>query len=301
MYNGIGLNTPRGSGTNGYVVRNLSFVRPPPTDRRRDEPLDLKAPVPGPRQPNKDILQHDRKRAVELKCMELRITLEDDGVDEDEIENQVSRLREKLADQIDEIQPRDAKKLQDYETHQRSEAKERENQKMRNALRVSSTYVEGQAFDRELQEQRRLERLAQREEQEARRLENERKRRRRDRSEDKRHSTSRRTRRRSRSPYSSEEEEEERYRRRERRSRRRSPSPSSSERSASSDSRSSRSSSSVSSRGRDRRSYRSRGRRSPSRSVSVSSRSARGSRGRSRGRSRSRSRSVSSSRSSRSD
>ena len=27
MYNGIGLTTQRGSGTNGYVQRNLSFVR----------------------------------------------------------------------------------------------------------------------------------------------------------------------------------------------------------------------------------------------------------------------------------
>ena len=27
MYNGIGLTTQRGSGTNGYVQRNLSFVQ----------------------------------------------------------------------------------------------------------------------------------------------------------------------------------------------------------------------------------------------------------------------------------
>lgn len=27
MYNGIGLQTPRGSGTSGYVQRNLSFVK----------------------------------------------------------------------------------------------------------------------------------------------------------------------------------------------------------------------------------------------------------------------------------
>ena len=27
MYNGIGLTTARGSGTNGYVQRNLSLVR----------------------------------------------------------------------------------------------------------------------------------------------------------------------------------------------------------------------------------------------------------------------------------
>ena len=28
MYNGIGLKTARGSGTNGFVQRNLSYIRP---------------------------------------------------------------------------------------------------------------------------------------------------------------------------------------------------------------------------------------------------------------------------------
>lgn len=34
MYGGVGLQTARGSGTNGYVTRNLGFVRP---ERARDE------------------------------------------------------------------------------------------------------------------------------------------------------------------------------------------------------------------------------------------------------------------------
>jgi hypothetical protein len=28
MYNGIGLTTPRGSGTSGFVSKNLAFVKP---------------------------------------------------------------------------------------------------------------------------------------------------------------------------------------------------------------------------------------------------------------------------------
>ncbi len=28
MYGGVGLQTARGSGTNGYVTRNMAFVRP---------------------------------------------------------------------------------------------------------------------------------------------------------------------------------------------------------------------------------------------------------------------------------
>lgn len=40
---------------------------------------DSKGPTPSLKQPNKEILLHDRKRKVEIKCMELRIQLEDEG------------------------------------------------------------------------------------------------------------------------------------------------------------------------------------------------------------------------------
>lgn len=35
MYNGIGLQTPRGSGTSGYIQRNLS-AKPKPKQNRDD-------------------------------------------------------------------------------------------------------------------------------------------------------------------------------------------------------------------------------------------------------------------------
>lgn len=65
-------------GTNGYVVRNLSFVRPPPTDRDRHNTNDFKQ-GPNIKKANLAILEHDRKRKVEVKCMELTIKLEDEG------------------------------------------------------------------------------------------------------------------------------------------------------------------------------------------------------------------------------
>ncbi|KAL0095006.1 cwf21 domain-containing protein [Phycomyces blakesleeanus] len=137
MYNGIGLSTPRGSGTNGYVVRNLSFVRPPPTDRNdRLSSHDFKAPMPEIRQPNQEILLHDRKRKVEVQCMELQIELEDEGLSEDEIEEKVQELRTRLNKNIDKILPRDAKDLMEHETHQRTAAKEIENKKMMKALNI---------------------------------------------------------------------------------------------------------------------------------------------------------------------
>lgn len=78
MYNGIGLTSARGSGTNGYVTRNLGHVR-----RRRKQtgyrPPDLSAAPQAHRKPNKEILEHKRKRQVEVKCMELRVRMEEQG------------------------------------------------------------------------------------------------------------------------------------------------------------------------------------------------------------------------------
>jgi hypothetical protein len=108
-YNGIGLQTTRGryvpssvssstltghvltlilflySGTNGYVVRNLSHLRPrdgPPGGRPGEYGSSFGGPDDGPpihRQPDQGILDHEKKRKVEVKCLELRDELEDKG------------------------------------------------------------------------------------------------------------------------------------------------------------------------------------------------------------------------------
>ena len=95
MYNGIGLTTPRGrlvpdlfvalhrfshvlySGTNGYVVRNLSTLRSQHSAQDRASAWDV-AP-PKHREPDAEILEHDRKRKVEVQCFELQLKLEDEG------------------------------------------------------------------------------------------------------------------------------------------------------------------------------------------------------------------------------
>jgi len=77
MYNGIGLTTPRGSGTNGYVVRNLSTLRSYQSAQDRQTAWD--APPPKHREPDEAILEHERKRKVEVKCLELQLKLEEEG------------------------------------------------------------------------------------------------------------------------------------------------------------------------------------------------------------------------------
>ena len=75
MSSNVGLSTPRGSGTSGYVQRNLSHLRP-----RDPYPRDAEvAKQPHrPRQPDAKILAHDRAREIEVKVFDLRDQLEDD-------------------------------------------------------------------------------------------------------------------------------------------------------------------------------------------------------------------------------
>lgn len=80
MYNGIGLQTARGSGTNGHVQRNWALVRPREKERTYHTEEDLaKLDSAANRQPNKEILDHERKRKIELKCAEFSEILEDQG------------------------------------------------------------------------------------------------------------------------------------------------------------------------------------------------------------------------------
>lgn len=63
------------SGTNGYVVRNMSALRTRDTQNDRSNAWD--AAPPKYREPDKEILEHERKRKVEVKCLELQLELED--------------------------------------------------------------------------------------------------------------------------------------------------------------------------------------------------------------------------------
>lgn len=80
MYNGIGLETARGSATNGYVQRNLSTIR---TGKQRvdykteDEIRKFESEYE--RMPNQEILEHQRKRKIEVLCLEMEIKLSDEG------------------------------------------------------------------------------------------------------------------------------------------------------------------------------------------------------------------------------
>lgn len=154
MYNGIGLGTARGSGTNGYVQRNLSFIRKhkETVDYKTEEELN-KLDQQLNRKPNEDILEHHRKRQVELKCMEMQELMEEQGYNEEEVEKKVSMFRKMLMEkegvtekavEKDELGRPIAK-----ETHQLAEAANEKHAQLRAAFGLSEYYVAGSSFDPE--------------------------------------------------------------------------------------------------------------------------------------------------------
>ena len=148
MSSNVGLSTPRGSGTSGYVQRNLSLLKPrdtgygapyPPTDRDRA--------LPRQRQPDKEILDHDRKREIEVKVFDLRDKLDDEEVDEEEIEKQCDELRERLLKEGEEGKALGGgKNLKRHQVHELAEAKIQESEKLRKALGIKAGR-EGMAWE----------------------------------------------------------------------------------------------------------------------------------------------------------
>lgn len=84
MSSNVGLSTPRGSGTSGYVQRNSAFMKPRNTGYGAPYPpvagagaaLDAGKPF-RQRMPDRQILEHDRRREVEVRVMEERERLEE--------------------------------------------------------------------------------------------------------------------------------------------------------------------------------------------------------------------------------
>lgn len=140
------------SGTNGYIQRNLSTLRTHETAAERAAAWDV-AP-PKHREPDAAILEHERKRKVEVKCLELQLQLEDDGyvptlrlllttltnisfdrLEEAEIEAKVAALREELLADLASLET-SAKNLKASDTHAIAAAKKVEVDKMARALGI---------------------------------------------------------------------------------------------------------------------------------------------------------------------
>ena len=157
MYNGIGLTSVRGSGTNGHVTKNMAHVSRQRTARAKSIDAEKSAvnqtQLKDPHRHNTEILDHNRKRAVEVKCLQLREGLEEKGLPEDDIDSRVDALRSRLLAQLASASGGSSSSTsaggRAGETHEDAATKQAESAQLKAALGIKSDYVAGQAFDRE--------------------------------------------------------------------------------------------------------------------------------------------------------
>jgi serine/arginine repetitive matrix protein 2 len=163
MFGNVGLKTPRGSGTNGYVQKNQFVLRRKKKEFDYDA-LTSKPTDPPVRKPSDEVLLHKHRRQIELDLLEFRehIQREDPHISPEQVEDQVGRRRRQLLEELD----RRLKKESDSAILK--EQKEEEMEKMKQAFGIGDDFEEGQAFKR-FSDKGRKERLA-RYEQEQREL-----------------------------------------------------------------------------------------------------------------------------------
>uniref|UniRef100_A0A8D9EK96 Serine/arginine repetitive matrix protein 2 n=1 Tax=Cacopsylla melanoneura TaxID=428564 RepID=A0A8D9EK96_9HEMI len=151
MYNGIGLETARGSGTNGYVQRNWSLVRKTKDKTNLKTEKDLeRMDAMNNKQPNREILDHEKKRKIEIQCLELQELLEEQGFSEIEVDAKVMAYRLHLNKNVEKINEPPLDELGRVivrETHHIAEAQLEKNAKLRDAFGISEYFVEGSSLD----------------------------------------------------------------------------------------------------------------------------------------------------------
>lgn len=96
MYNGIGLPTARGSGTNGFVQRNLAHVKKTKINKRSivSQPETVK------KGPSFEVILHQKKREIEAKCLRLKKELEEEGWRSERIDDEVKHYRQRKLDEL---------------------------------------------------------------------------------------------------------------------------------------------------------------------------------------------------------
>jgi len=116
MSSNVGLSTPRGSGTSGYVQRNLSHLKPRDSGYGAPYQPILNASISDgttrsfkQRKPDRQILEHDRRRAIEVQILEERERLEDENEKLEEVEGKEEETKQKSENSL-KIEDRDDNK-----------------------------------------------------------------------------------------------------------------------------------------------------------------------------------------------
>lgn len=158
MYNGIGLSTVRGSATSGHVSKNLSYIKPDffrkKVENNQLSHLDNRdRNGPTNHRVNEDVIEHNRKHALEAEVYELEESLRDKGFDEEMIVREVQKLKERQSTRNKAVATRGTRTTDSHEIHVR---KSEELQKIRSAFYIDDDFKEGDSFNPEAKEKRRL-------------------------------------------------------------------------------------------------------------------------------------------------
>ena len=109
---------------------------------------------PKAKKPDAGILEHNRKRKIELKIVEFQDAMEEQGYTEEEVEKETSKLRTQLMSEDLRVKE-SLQKTRVTETHAIAAAKEKEMRQIANAFGIRNEYEAGSSFNAELQAQRR--------------------------------------------------------------------------------------------------------------------------------------------------
>lgn len=146
-YNGIGLSTPRGSATSGFIQRNLSSVK-------KREPYSVSQATSIPhlqrhRVADVSILQHEARRKLANDVLIYRTKLESDSsISQEELERRVAQYKSTREAEVLGGHGISVKKETQHKAHQTHEitvAKEAELSAFRSAIGIRKDYVEGTA------------------------------------------------------------------------------------------------------------------------------------------------------------
>merc|ERR1712087_280619 len=107
----------------------------------------------GNKKPNREILGHQRKRQLELKCIEMQELMEEQGYDKEEIERKVSSFREMLMQEEGGSEAAGGVSRDENgrpivkDTHEVAQAQQEMNEALRVALGLSEYFVDGSSMD----------------------------------------------------------------------------------------------------------------------------------------------------------
>jgi len=151
MYNGIGLTTPRGTGTSGYVQANLSSLHfsKNRTDYNTEAEI-AKAEAEINREPNAELLDHEFKRAIEIKCVEFEDLMEGKGFSEEEICSKVDEYRQLLYTDLESGRQEmlDKGELDLRNSHSRAKVAKDARDRFRMAVGIDAAFVDGSSMEK---------------------------------------------------------------------------------------------------------------------------------------------------------